>query len=47
MATNSIIEGVIKTHTKDVVRSCMRYRVQESLLEAQFLKMFNGDMMQN
>jgi hypothetical protein len=27
MAANSILDGILKTYTTDVVRSCMRYRV--------------------
>ena len=34
MAANSILNGVIAKHTKDVVRESMRYRVQDSILEA-------------
>jgi transposase len=43
MASNSILNGVIKGFAKDVVRDAMRNRVFDSLIEAQFLKLFNGD----
>ncbi len=34
MAANSILNGVLKIYTKDVVRESMRNRVQDTLIEA-------------
>lgn len=43
----SIMNNVIRGPCKEVARLQMRGIVQETMIEAQFIKMFNHDMMRN
>lgn len=43
----SIMNNVIRGPCKEVARLQMRVIVNESMIEAQFIKMFNHEMMRN
>ena len=45
MATNGLIDGVMRQLGKEVARDVLREIVFETMIESQFIKMFSRDML--